>query len=341
MDDPSPPPAGQPKRRTALLRSPAFLGHETGGHPEAPRRIAAIESALAAAGLADARPEVPFGPSGLEPLERVHDLAYLDGLEELALAGGGALDADTLVRRDSWEVALLGAGAAVAAVDAVLDGRAEAAFALVRPPGHHATPGRGMGFCLVNNAAVAAAHAVARGLDRVLVVDWDVHHGNGTQDAFWERGDVFFASLHQWPLYPGTGSAGERGGGPGLGFTLNVPLPVGTGDGAFLAAFDATVLPAVRAYRPQLVVVSAGFDAHAADPLAGMRLSEAGFAALAGRVAALADEHAEGRLVAVLEGGYDPAALGRSVVATVRAFDGAGRNDRDGGDGLGTDGSRR
>jgi len=324
MDTPSP---SRPSRRTALLRSPAFLGHDTGGHPEAPRRIAAIEAALADAGLAADRPEVGFGPSGLAPLERVHEIAYLDAVEELALAGGGTLDADTLVRRDSWEVALLGAGAAVAAVDAVLDGRAEAAFALVRPPGHHATPSRGMGFCLLNNAAVAAAHALARGLERVLIVDWDVHHGNGTQDAFWERSDVFFASLHQWPLYPGTGAANERGADAGLGFTLNVPLPPGTDDAAFLAAFDAAVLPAARSYRPELVVVSAGFDAHAADPLAGMRLSEAGFGALAARVAALADEHAGGRLVALLEGGYDPPALGRSVAAATRAFDGQARHD--------------
>ena len=332
MNDPSPPIGERPRRRTALLRSPAFLGHETGGHPEAPCRIAAIEAALADADLVGGRPEVPFGPSGLAALERVHDITYLDALEELALAGGGALDADTLVRRDSWEVALVGAGAAVAAVDAVLDGRAEAAFALVRPPGHHATPGRGMGFCLLNNAAIAAAQALARGLERVLIVDWDVHHGNGTQDVFWERRDVLFASLHQWPLYPGTGGAGERGSGPGLGFTRNVPLPPGTDDTAYLAAFEATVIPAAQAFRPELVVVSAGFDAHAADPLAGMRLSEEGFAALAGRVAMLADDHAEGRLVAVLEGGYDPGALGRSVVATVRAFDG----ERGG-----TDGSRR
>ena len=337
MDTPFPPEPGLPARRTALLRSPAFLGHDTGGHPEAPRRIAAIEAALAGADLLGNRPEVAFGPSGLAALERVHAIAYLDAVEELALAGGGALDADTLVRRDSWEVALLGAGAAVAAVDAVLDGRAEAAFALVRPPGHHATPERGMGFCLVNNAAVAAAQAVARGLERVLVVDWDVHHGNGTQDAFWERSDVFFASLHQWPLYPGTGAAAERGAGRGLGFTRNVPLPLGTDDAAYLAAFDAAVLPAVRAFRPELVVVSAGFDAHAADPLAGMRLSEAGFAALATRVATVADETAGGRLVALLEGGYDPPALGRSVVATLRAFDGDASVDG----GSETSGSRR
>ena len=329
MDTPVAPIPGRPTRRTALLRSDAFLGHETGGHPEAPRRIAAIEAALAAKDLSTGRPEVAFGPSGLAPLERVHDLAYLDALEELALAGGGALDADTLVRRDSWDVALLGAGAAVAAVDAVLDGRAEAAFALVRPPGHHATPTRGMGFCLVNNAAVAAAHALSRGLERVLIVDWDVHHGNGTQDAFWERREVLFASLHQWPLYPGTGAADERGAGAGLGFTLNVPLPPGTDDGALLAAFDAAVAPAAHAYEPELVVVSAGFDAHAADPLAGMRLSEAGFAALGRRAAGLAEAFAGGRLVALLEGGYDPPALGRSVAAALRAFDGERDDDDD------------
>lgn len=314
------------RSRAALLRSPAFLGHDTGGHPENPGRIAAIEAELARQGLLANRPEVPFKPAGLAALERVHTIAWIDALEELALLGGGAVDADTLVRPDSWEVALLGAGAATAAVDAVLDGGAPTAFALSRPPGHHATPERGMGFCLLNNAAVAAAHARASGLDRVLVLDWDVHHGNGTQDAFWERDDVLYASIHQSPLYPGTGAAAECGAGRGVGYTLNVPLPPGSGDRAWLAALDDAILPAARAFRPDLVVVSAGFDAHAADPLASCRMSETGFAAMTRRALALADETAEGRLVAVLEGGYDPPALARSVCAVVRVLD---RDDAD------------
>ena len=309
-------------RRTAVLRSPAFLGHRTGAHPENPGRIAAIDAELDRQGLLPGRPEVPFRPAGLAALERVHDLAYLDEIEEIGLLGGGDLDPDTLVLADSWEVALTAAGAALAATGAVLEGRAEAAFALVRPPGHHALRNRGMGFCLVNNVAVAAAEALHRGLEHVAVIDWDVHHGNGTQDIFLEDPRVLYVSLHQSPLFPGTGAADERGRGAGEGFTLNIPLPPGTDDAAWLEAFDRAALPKLRAFRPELVLVSAGFDAHAADPLANFRVTEAGFDAIARRAAALADEHAGGRLVAVLEGGYHPEALGRSVAATLRALDG-------------------
>ncbi len=253
----------------------------------------------------------------------MHDPRYRAAPRALAAAGGGYVAAATFVRPDSREVALLGAGAALAAVAGALDGRQPRAFAAVRPPGHHAMPGRGMGFCLVNGVAVAAVHALARGLDRVLIVDWDVHHGNGTQDAFYESDRVLFCSLHQSPLYPGTGAAGEGGRGRGEGFTLNVPLRPGLGDADWLRAFDERVLPAARAFRPELVLVSAGFDAHAADPLASTRLSEAGFAALARRVVDLAADHAGGRVVAVLEGGYDPPALGRCVAAVLRVLDGA------------------
>ncbi len=224
-------------------------------------------------------------------------------------------------------MATLAAGAAIAAVDAALDGLAPRSLALVRPPGHHATPTRGMGFCLINSVAVAAAHALARGLERVLIIDWDVHHGNGTQDAFVESDRILYCSVHQSPLYPGTGAASERGRGRGEGFTLNIPLPPGQGDDVYRRAFDDRLLPAARAYRPELVLVSAGFDAHRADPLAGMRLTEAGFADLARRADDLADGCAGGRLVAVLEGGYDPDALARSVATVLRVLDGAEDED--------------
>ena len=210
----------------------------------------------------------------------------------------------------------------MAAVDAVVEGHARRVFANVRPPGHHAMSDRGMGFCIFNNVVIAARHAQRRhGLGRILVVDWDVHHGNGTQDAFYETDRVFFCSVHQSPLYPGTGAAGERGSGAGEGATLNLPLPPGQGDDAYRRVFDERVLPAAREYRPQLVLVSAGFDAHVADPLAGMRLTEEGFADLGRRVLEVAEETAGGRLVAVLEGGYAPPALGRSVGAVLRALD--------------------
>ncbi len=314
--------APAPRRRTAIARSPLSRGHDTGRHPENAGRIAAIEAELHRQGLDAGRLDLATRPAGLAAILRVHDLAYLDEIEEISLLGGGSLDADTIIRADSWEAALHAAGAAIAATDAVIDGRAECAFAIVRPPGHHAGPKRGMGFCLVNNIAVAAAHARSRGLDRVLVLDWDVHHGNGTQDAFYDSDSVFLLSLHQHPLYPGTGAASERGAGAGEGFTLNLPLPAGLNDAAYLQIFDEFAAPVIRRFHPDLLLVSAGFDAHAADPLAGMNLTERGFSALASRAAAIAADLCEGRLVAVLEGGYDPLALGRSVAAAIRAFDG-------------------
>lgn len=314
-------PLAIPGRRTALLRADAFRGHDTGGHPENPGRIAAIEAALAHADLLRDRPQIPFAPASPEAVARVHDPRYLDALHRLAASGGGYLDADTVVRPDSVDTALLAAGAAVAAVEAVLDGRARRAFALGRPPGHHATPTRGMGFCLINGVAVAATRALDLGLERVAIIDWDVHHGNGSQDAFAETDRVLFCSIHQSPLYPGTGAASERGHGQGEGFTLNVPLAAGADDARYGEVFDRVIAPAVRAYRPELLLISAGFDAHEDDPLAGMRLTTRGFADLAARALALASESAEGRIVAVLEGGYHPAALAASVAAVLRVFD--------------------
>lgn len=312
------------QRSTALLRSPRFQGHETGGHPENPRRLAAVDAELARQGLLHPRPDVAFGEALPEALERIHDPRYLARLEKVTAQGGAWLDADTMVGPDSLGIARLGAGAAIAGVDAVLDpgGSVCRAFALGRPPGHHATPTRGMGFCLLNTVAVAAAHALVKGLDRVVVLDWDVHHGNGTQEAFYASDRVLFCSVHQWPLYPGTGSVAEQGEGRGAGFTINAPLPRGRGDEEYRRVFDERFLPAARAFRPDLVLVSAGFDAHVADPLGGMRVTEAGFASLAQRVVDLAEECCDGRLVSVLEGGYDPGGLARSVAAVLRIFDG-------------------
>jgi acetoin utilization deacetylase AcuC-like enzyme len=310
-----------PPERTALFRSPTFGEHDTGGHPENAGRLVAIDKALAALDLLSGRPDIPFAAASDEELARVHDPRYIEGLRQFAAQGGGFLDADTVVGANSFDIAALAAGAGIAAVDAALDGRARRGFVLARPPGHHATPTRGMGFCLFNTVAIAAAHALARGLERVLIVDWDVHHGNGTQDVFYETDQVFFVSVHQSPFYPGTGSAAERGAGRGLGYTLNVPLPAGGEDRTYARVFDELIL-AARDYRPQFVLISAGFDAHERDPLGGMRLTEEGFANLARRVVAIADEHAEGRVVAVLEGGYDPTALAASVVATLAVLDG-------------------
>ncbi|MFT4038943.1 MAG: histone deacetylase [Thermomicrobiales bacterium] len=307
--------------RAALYRDARFQQHDTGGHPENARRLVAVEAELTARDLLRDRPDIPFSVASDEALARVHDPRYIAGIREFARQGGGMLDADTVVGPNSVEIAALAAGAGIAAVDAALSGAAPRGFVLARPPGHHATPQRGMGFCLFNTIAVAAAHALAQGVSRVLIVDWDVHHGNGTQDAFYETDAVLFISLHQSPLYPGTGAASERGAGRGQGYTVNAPLRAGGGDDVYRAVFDEIVLPAAAAYQPELVLVSAGFDAHAADPLASMRVSEAGFAEMARRTRGIAETHAEGRLVAFLEGGYDPPALARSVAATLTVLD--------------------
>ena len=309
--------------RAALLRDSRFQGHDTGGHPENARRLRAIEQELAARDLARDRPVVPFDAASDAALGLVHDLRYVAGVREFAAQGGGHLDADTVVQPDSVGVAALAAGAGIAAVEAALDGVAARSFVLARPPGHHATPQRGMGFCIFNTIAVAAAHALQRGAARVMIIDWDVHHGNGTQDAFYESNQVLFVSLHQSPLYPGSGAAAERGAGRGSGYTLNVPLRAGGGDEVYQTVFEEVVVPAAGAFQPDLVLISAGFDAHAADPLANMRVSEAGFAGMARRARDIAETHAGGRLIAFLEGGYDPPALARSVAATLAVLDNA------------------
>jgi len=307
--------------RTALFRSPLFREHDTGAHVENAQRLRAIDAELDRLNLARNRPEISFSPATDESLALVHDPRYIAGVRDFAARGGGWLDADTPVSPRSVEIAALAAGAGIAAVDASLDGHANRGFVLARPPGHHATPTRGMGFCLFNTIAVAAAHALQRGLERILVIDWDVHHGNGTQDAFYATDQVLFISVHQWPLYPGTGAAAERGADAGDGYTINVPLAAGADDAVYAELCERVILPAAAAYRPQLVLVSAGFDAHASDPLGGMLVTSAGFGDLARRVVEIADTHAGGRVVAFLEGGYDPPALAASVVATLAALD--------------------
>lgn len=305
---------------TRLLTDPVMLEHQAGPmHPESPERLAAILELLARVpipGVEQGRPR----QASREEVLRVHDAGHLDRV--ISLRGEHAqLDPDTGMSPRSAEAALLAAGAAAELTLDVLEGRATNGFALVRPPGHHAERSHAMGFCLFNNVAVAAELARTR-VDRVLIVDWDVHHGNGTQAHFASRPDVMFMSVHQFPFYPGTGAPTEVGEGRGLGTTVNCGLPGGQGDGDYGAVFERLFLPLARAFKPQLVLVSAGFDAHMNDPLGGMAVSERGFAAMCTEVKALADATAEGRLVLLLEGGYDLDALAHSVHACTEVLAG-------------------
>jgi acetoin utilization deacetylase AcuC-like enzyme len=300
-----------------LLTHPRFADHDTGlGHPERPARLRAVCSGIERSGVGEAVVPVAPRPATRDELERLHPAAYLDALERFCAGGGGRLDPDTEVVPDSWEAALLAAGAGPEAVERLDRGEAEAAFLAVRPPGHHATPSRAMGFCLLNNVAVTAAVLADRG-ERVAIVDWDAHHGNGTQDAFWADDRVLYVSLHEFPLYPFTGRLGERGTGPGAGLTVNLPLPAGaTGDVA-LAALDDVVAPAIAAFQPTWLLVSAGFDGHRHDPLTGLGFSSGDFADLTRRVMAFAPP---GRRILFLEGGYDLDALADSAGACVAAL---------------------
>jgi acetoin utilization deacetylase AcuC-like enzyme len=304
------------------LHHPSSLDHDTGGHPERADRIVAIERELESRDwLGYERRQAP--PVQRAVLEAVHPPQYVASIERLSAEGGGTLDLDTVASRGSYEAALHAAGAAVLAVDLLLDGAAGPVFCALRPPGHHAEPARGMGFCLFNNVAVAARHARdGHGVGRVLVLDWDVHHGNGTNDIFYGSDEVLYASLHESPLYPGTGALTESGAGPGEGYTLNLPMPGGSGHDEWLALVQRIVVPVARAYEPGLVIVSAGFDAHRDDPLATCMLTEETYGAMTAAMRALGEELGV-PLAIVLEGGYDLGALARSVAATMAAATGA------------------
>ena len=289
------------------------------GHPEGPARLPAVESGIRTADLGDLIVPLAGRPARRDELVRVHSEFYLDALAGLDRAGGGELDPDTAMSAGSWETAVAAAGMGLAAVEALERGEAGAAFVAVRPPGHHATASQAMGFCLLNNVAVAAASLVAGG-QRVLILDWDVHHGNGTQDIFWDDPRVLYVSTHQWPAYPGTGRAAEVGGGGARGLTVNVPLPPGsTGDAARLA-MEKVVAPAVESFAPDWLLISAGFDAHREDPMADLAWTAGDFADLTRDVCSLLPH--PGRTVAFLEGGYDLQALALSSAATVAAMAG-------------------
>jgi acetoin utilization deacetylase AcuC-like enzyme len=302
-----------------FLEHPSSLEHDTGGHPEQAARIIAIERELSARGWLGFE-RVQSHAVERATLTAVHSESYVAAVERLCAQGGGRLDFDTIVSERSCEAAMHAAGGAVQMVELLVAGETACAFSAHRPPGHHAVQARGMGFCLFNNVAVAAQHALDRlGLERVMIFDWDVHHGNGTNDIFHSSDQVLFVSIHQSPLYPGTGPARDVGSGAGIGFTVNLPVPPGSDDGLYTSLVDDVVVPLAEAFEPQLMLISAGYDAHIDDPLAECAVTEAGFAAMTRSISRVCRAQ-ERPLGCVLEGGYALTALARSVAATLEAL---------------------
>lgn len=291
---------------SVLYTDPCFLDHDTGSHPECAERLRSVTAHLREIGLAT-RCELPnVVPVDPRHLSRVHAPKYAAQVREIATRGGGRIEADTIVSERSYDVALRAAGAACDAVERVVRGAASRALCLVRPPGHHSLSKSAMGFCLFNNVAIAARMAIAKlELDRVLIVDWDVHHGNGTQDTFWEDEQVGFLSVHRFPFYPGTGDSDETGSGPGLGTTLNLPITFGISRRDYMQQFTNQLLHFADKLKPQLVIISAGFDSHRLDPIGSLGLEVEDFGTLTKALIDVANDHAEGRLVSVLEGGYN------------------------------------
>ncbi len=302
-----------------LVASPRFTDHDTGDHVENPFRNVALLKAFEGMEW-PVRPEkIPLRAATDEELQVFHPPAYVGQIEQMGQAGGGWLDPDTFVSPASPGVGREAVGAAIDLARQVAEGELTRGFACVRPPGHHATPNRPMGFCLFSTMALVAR--ACREVGKVLIFDWDVHHGNGTQDCLYEDPDTCFVSMHQYPFYPGTGAPDERGRGPGAGLTYNLPLPAGCGDAEHLMAYDRVVAPIIKEYQPDLILVSAGYDSHRADPLGGMRVTTEGFQSLARRVLATSYEvPAQGKVVGLLEGGYHPQKLADSVVATISTW---------------------
>jgi acetoin utilization deacetylase AcuC-like enzyme len=317
--------------QTGLVFDHAFRNHDPGeGHPECPERYLALSEAFKKARLLPSLPRIPARLASEEDIHLVHTRPYLETVQHDHTRGAATLSTgDTAIGEATLETAHLAAGAALAAVDAVFEGHVRNAFAAVRPPGHHATASRGMGFCVFNNVAIAARYArKAWGADRILIIDWDVHHGNGTQDIFYRDPSVLFFSVHQWPWYPGTGAADETGEGSGKGTTINCPLPAGSGRGPVLEAFRKKLLPAANAFRPSLVLISAGFDSRRGDPLGRFTLSDGDFEEMTGMALEIAATHAGGRLVSLLEGGYSLSGLASAATAHVQALSGNGGSRR-------------
>lgn len=309
--------------KTGFVYDDVYLEHKTGpGHPERPERLEAITARLEQTSLRDRLTPIEAAPADEKWITAVHKPEYLERIERCCREKSGYVDTmDVPVSDRSYEAALLAVGGLLAAVDAVVQRRVSNAFCAVRPPGHHALSNRAMGFCLLNNVAIAARYLQKKHeLSKILIVDWDVHHGNGTQDTFYDDPTVFYFSTHQYPFYPGSGAADETGRGEGRGFTLNVPMPAGRGDGEYRRAFEDKLVPAAMAFDPEFVLISAGFDAHEDDLLGQMNVTTEGFAELTRVVKRIAGKCCDGRLASVLEGGYGLKGLAVSVEAHVRVL---------------------
>jgi len=314
---------GSPRSKTGVVYDPIYLEHKTGaGHPEAPERLSAIITRLKTSGLDSELTYLKPSAASREWIETVHSSEYVGRAKATCESGEGYLDSgDGPICRQSYQAAVMAAGGVMAAVDAVMAGEVANAFCAIRPPGHHALRDRAMGFCIFNNVAIGTRYVQGKyGLPRVLIADWDVHHGNGTQEAFYNDPNVLYFSIHQWPFYPGTGSASQTGAGAGLGSIINVPVSAGSGDSEYLQAFEQKLRPAAIAFRPDFVFISAGFDPQAGDRLGGMKVTTEGFAGLTRIVKEIAQKCCQGRLVSVLEGGYGPELLAASVEAHIRAL---------------------
>jgi acetoin utilization deacetylase AcuC-like enzyme len=304
-----------------LYLNDIFALHETGQHPECVQRITRLNHLLRHSGWTERASCPAWQPAGGDQILRVHERDYLEQLRQWCLDGGGQVEVDTVVSEGSWPAALHAAGAAIDAVRRVVDGQDQTAFCAIRPPGHHALVGSPMGFCLLNNVAIAALEAINQGLERVLIIDWDVHHGNGTQDVFYDDGRVGFFSMHRSPFYPGTGKADETGTGDGLGTTLNIPVPMGISRAQYFDLFRKGLETLAEKIRPHLILISAGFDAHPLDPVGGLCLEESDFAQLTQIVRQVASTSSAGRIVSLLEGGYHLEKMPDSVVAHLQELD--------------------
>jgi len=312
--------------KVGYVYDPVYLKHETGYHPENAQRLEAIIAYLKETRLIEQLTPIKPRPATIEELTYVHQASYVSRIQDVAVRGGGWLDADTVMSPDSYDAALYAAGGAIEATEAVISGRVNSAFALVRPPGHHATALTAMGFCLFNNLAIAAQHALKKHkLEKIAIIDFDVHHGNGTQEAFYGNPQVLYFSTHQYPHYPGTGAIDEIGSGAARGSKVNIPLPSGSGDDEYRQVFQQIIVPVTRRFCPQLILVSAGYDSHWKDRLAMMEVSTTGFAEMVRTIKMLADELCDGKIAITLEGGYNLKALATSVKATFDVL--LGKND--------------